>query len=478
MTYRKQALALLWYAITVACAPSFALPQGASPPTTGASAAVVKSLIDSILPGELKAGRIPGAAIAVVVGDSILFSTGYGVASVDDTSSRVTAQALFRIASTTKMLTAAAVLAAQSQGLLRLDAPISTWSPGLATAIGRLTLRDLLRHTSGLREGSSYFGSHDEEALGRFVQAWSDTMLFAPADDIFSYSNLGYAMAGHILASASHDSYSAAMSRLLFTPLGMKRSTLVPTQAMTFPLIQGHDLDSLGRPQVVRPFSDDTRYWPAGSAFTSADEMARFVIALLNGGRLHGSRALPRDVVEAMLTRQTDVADGAANERVGYTFGLVERWRGTTRLLQHGGARIGFGSVVRMIPARRIGIVILANRTGALPARTLESLTTLLVPEASSPSSAQGDGVMVPVSDAPELLGHYINSPPELDLSLVNSKGVVALRQARDIVATPIRRLRDGRYSAGAQVFTIAKGRRTQDQYLVIASHALRKARR
>ena len=467
MASAKRGLATLCGAIAVACVPSVALSQP--------SADQIKSLVDSVLPAELNAGRIPGAAVAVIVGDSVLFSSGYGVASVDEPSSRVTSQMLFRVASTTKMLTATAILVAQSQRVLSLDGPISSWSSGLAAGIGRLTLRDLLRHNAGLREGSSYFGPHDEEALSRFVNAWSDTILFAPSDDIFSYSNLGYALAGHILASASHASYSEAMSRFLFIPLGMTRSTLVPTRAMTFPLVQGHDVDSLGRPQVVRPYSDDTRFWPAGSAFTSADDFARFVIAILNHGRLHDRQALPPEVVDAMLTKQTDVPDGAPEENAGYTFGLVQRWRGNTRMLQHGGARIGFGSVVRIVPDRKVGIIILANRTGALPARTLEALTTLLVPGISPSTSTQDTGVLVRTSNARELVGHYINSSPDLDFRLVDSAGVVALRQTSDGPAIPTRRLHDGRYKVGGQIFSIVRGRRTQAQYLVIASHALRK---
>lgn len=467
MASARKGLALVWCAIGVACAPSIALSQ--------LSGARVKALVDSLLPAELSAGRIPGAAVAVIVGDSVLFSAGYGVASVDEPASRVTSQTVFRIASTTKMLTATAVLVAQSQHVLRLDAPIAAWSPGLAARIGRLTLRDLLRHTAGLREGSSYFGPHDEEALARFVDTWSDTILLAPPDDIFSYSNLGYALAGHILASASRDSYSAAMLRFLFVPLGMTRSTMVPTQAMTFPLAQGHDLDSLSRPHVVRPYSDDTRFWPAGSAFTSADDFARFVIAILNRGQIHGRQALPAEVIDELLTRQTNVPDGAPEEKAGYTFGLVERWRGNTRLLQHGGSRIGFGSVVRLIPDRKVGIIILANRTGALPARTLEALTALFVPDAASSSSARDEGTVVSTSGSRELLGRYVNSSPDLDMRLVDSAGFVALRQSTSGAATPIRRLRDGRYSVGGQIFAIAKGRRTEAQYLVIASHALRR---
>ena len=443
--------------------------QGAA----GASVERIRALVDSLLPAEIRASGIPGAAIAVVLGDSLVFSRGYGVASVE-TGEPATADALFRIASTTKMLTAAAVLIVQSRGLLSLDAPIATWARNLHPAVGRLRLRDLLRHRSGLREGGSYYGPHDESALGDFVRQWSDTLLFAASDDVYSYSNLGYTLAGHVLAEATGGSYSDAMAQLLFAPLGMTRSTLLPTRAMTFPLVQGHDIDSLGRPAVVRPYSDDTRFWPAGSVFTSANDYARFVIAVLNEGRIGNTQALPRDAAAALLTRQTGVPDGPPNERAGYTFGLIERWRGQIRLLQHGGARIGFGSIVRFIPERRAGIVLLLNRTGAVALGTLEALTALLVPEAAPPSASVAGADTVRTAQHPSLLGRYVNAPSELALELIDASGVVALRQASGATIL-VRRLRDGRYIAGGQPFAIVPGDQTRDSYLVIGGHALRK---
>lgn len=446
------------------------VPVGLAP----SAARTVTALVDSILPIELRINRIPGAAIAVVVGDSVILAKGYGILSVEEPTA-VTADALFRIASSTKMLTGTAVLVAHTNKNVDIDGPIGTWLPGLRPRLSSLTLRDLLSHQSGLREGSSYYGPHDERALHEFVVEWTDTLFFAPPKDVYSYSNLGFALAGDVLGHAVGSSYAETMKRLAFAPLAMARTTLLPTQAMTFPLAQGHDFDSAGKKVVVvRPYSDDARFWPAGSVFTTASDFARFVVAVLNEGRIDGRQALPKEAVSLLLQRQVDVADGPRSERAGYTFGFLERWRGSTRMLQHGGARIGFGSVVRLFPERRIGIVILTNRTGAVAAQTLEALTTYLVPEAV-PDVPSTVVTAVRTIDARQILGHYVNTPGELELRLEDHNGEVVLAQKTSEARVPIRLLKDGRYVAGGLTFGIVRGRSGKQQYLMIAGHALRK---
>jgi len=434
----------------------------------------IAALLDSIVPAELTATGTPGAAIAIVVGDQIVYAKGFGVASLE-TGLPVTPDMLFRIASTTKMLTSAAVLAASAQGFVALDSPAAAALPGLAPSIGRLTLRDLLRHRAGLREGSSYYGPHDESALLEFVRSWSDTLLFTEPGDVYSYSNLGYSLAGAVLARASRRTYAEAMRDLVFVPLGMHRSTLRPAEAMTFPLAQGHDSGDSGRVAVVRPFSNDVRYWPAGSVFTSANDFARFLIALLNHGQLGGIQALPRNVVDTLLAQQTDVPGYPPSERAGYAFGLVVRELRGVRMYQHGGTRIGFGSLVRLIPDHDIGIVILANRTNGLLLNTLERATALLVP---GQDSSQPPPVAEPLSvaDARAAAGHYVNTPGEMELELVAKDGTLILRnpQSRHPEVT-VTKTSDGRYRAGNQTFALVSGKRERNRYLFIAGHALRK---
>lgn len=436
----------------------------------------IAALLDSIVPAELATSGTPGAAVAVVMNDRVVYAKGFGVASVE-TRDSVTADMLFRIASTTKMLTAAGVLVASDKGLLALDRPVGTTLRGLAPAIGRLTLRDLLRHRAGLREGSSYYGPHDEEALTEFVRSWTDTMLYTEPGDMYSYSNLGYSLAGAALAAASGRTYADAMRDLLFAPLGMRRSTLRPTDAMTHPFAQGHESGADGRLAVVRPFSNDSRYWPAGSVFTSANEFARFLIAVLNHGRVDGAQALPAGVADTLLTRQTDVPGNAPEEHAGYAFGLVVRERNGVRTYQHGGLRIGFGSLVRLVPERRFGIVILTNQTNGLLTNTLERVTDLILPargEGRPPTRPPTDSI--PAAEMQRAVGHYVNTPRELELELVMEEGRLWLRNPGGAGrGSPVTKTADGRYRAGAVTFALVPGRGGKDRYLIVAGHALRR---
>src|SRR5690349_9648231 len=137
---------------------------------------------------ELAATGTPGAAVAVVSGDRVVFSKGLGVANVE-TGAPVTPETVFHIGSLTKVMTATAVVAEAEGGRLRLGAPVGDVVPGLAPRISKLTLEQLLAQTSGLREIPGGDGLHGEEALGVFVRSLKDDDLLVEPGKVFSYSN-------------------------------------------------------------------------------------------------------------------------------------------------------------------------------------------------------------------------------------------------------------------------------------------------
>ena len=126
---------------------------------------------------ELAETRTPGAALALVEGDRVVFSGAVGTADAE-TGAPLTADMLFRLGSTTKMFTAATLVTLVEQGRLPLDGPIGAVVPGLDASIARLTPRQLLSHTAGLRDEAPMFGRHDDEALGAGVRAMEAGMLF------------------------------------------------------------------------------------------------------------------------------------------------------------------------------------------------------------------------------------------------------------------------------------------------------------
>ena len=233
------------------------------------------SELEATVNEELKATNIPGAAVAVVIGDRVVFAKGFGVSDIE-TGTPVNPDTLFRIASTTKMLTAAAAVALAQQGKLELNAPIGKYLP-LSPKLASVTMNQLLSHTAGIRDGASFNGPHDDSALANFVRSWTDDYLVAEPGEIFSYSNLGYVLAARVLEEVIGKPFADVMNDVLFRPLGMRRTTLRPIMAMTYPLAQGHDiLSGQTNPTIVRPFADDSRYWANGGVFTSVLDFARF----------------------------------------------------------------------------------------------------------------------------------------------------------------------------------------------------------
>lgn len=249
------------------------------------------------------------------------------------------------------MLTAAALVALAEQGKIKLDEPIGKYVRGLRPKLSQVTVHQLLTHTAGLRDSASYYGPHDDSALASFVRSWTDDYLIGSPGEVYSYSNIGFGLAALVLESVTGKSFADAINEILFRPLGMRRSTLRPTEAMTYPLSQGHAiLSGRNSPTVIRPFADDSRYWANGGVFTSANDFARFAIAFLNNGKVDGQQILSPTVITKLSTPYVEIPGGNAAEHPRYAYGLnVRDYRGV-RVLQHGGLLIGFGSVVRIVP--------------------------------------------------------------------------------------------------------------------------------
>jgi CubicO group peptidase (beta-lactamase class C family) len=336
--------------------------------------------LETIAIGELGQTNTPGAAIAVVRGDQVVLARAFGVADVE-TGTAVRPDMLFRLGSTTKMLTATALNVLAEEGRVTLDAPIGTWIQGIDPTLGRVTAHQLLSHTAGVRDEAPMFGLHDDTALGARVRSMDAGFLFATPGDVFSYSNPGYWIAGHLAESVAGKPYADLMQEKVFAPLGMARTTLRPTLAMTWPLAQGHDAAASSGARVIRPAADNAATWPAGSIYSNVPDLARFVIAVLNAGRLDGKPVLPPAVVTRLTTGYVDLPGGSDGK---YAYGLnVEDVRGV-RMLRHGGSRSGYGSLIWMVPDQKVAVIVLANRTGASLSRTamraLEMFATLAPP--------------------------------------------------------------------------------------------------
>jgi CubicO group peptidase (beta-lactamase class C family) len=431
--------------------------------------------LEATLKDELKATNTPGAAVAVVVNDRVVFSQGVGVSDIEVGTS-VNPGTLFRIASTTKMLTAAALVTLAEQGRIKLHAPVGEYVRGLSPKTSRVTVHQLLSHTAGIRDGFSFNGPHDDSALASFVRSWTDDYLIAEPGELFSYSNLGYVLGARVLEEVTGKPFADAMNQLLFQPLGMHRTTLRPIMAMTYPLAQGHDvLAGEATPRVVRPFTDDARYWGNGGVFTSVVDFSRFAIAFLNGGKIDGAQALSPTVIAKLSTPYVDMPGANLAEQPKHAYGLNIRDDRGVRMLQHGGARLGFGSLVRIVPEHRFAVIILTNKSDGLLLKTLEKATELGVPLRPKTIAPPAKPIAMNETEMRDYVGSYQNAPDYLRLELVIKDGGLFLKQAGQSAMSPVVKVGDNVFNAGGQEFVLIPGTTGTTKYMHIAGHALRK---
>ncbi|HJU44549.1 MAG TPA: serine hydrolase domain-containing protein [Vicinamibacterales bacterium] len=371
--------------------------------------------LEKIAAEELRNTGTPGGAIAVVLGDRVVYTRAFGIANVE-TNEPVRPEMLFRLGSTTKMFTAAALVSLAERGAIDLAVPVGSYVSGLDAKVGRVTADQLLSHQSGFFDEAPMFGSHDETALEKEVRSWTDSRFFTEPGKIFSYSNPGYWFAGFLIEHASRRNYADQLAESIFAPLGMKRTTLRPLEAMTYPIAQGHEETPQG-PRVIRPAANNAASWPAGSIFSNVEDLSRFVIAFVNDGRLDGKQVLPPAVIRALSTPRAKIPGGDGS----YGYGLqIAKYRGVD-LVSHGGSRAGYGSSIRMVPSKKFGVIAVANRTGIGLNATAVRAMEIALPLEPSTKSTTAQSAIAP-ADMHAYVGTYSQGARTMDVLIRDGK--------------------------------------------------------
>jgi CubicO group peptidase (beta-lactamase class C family) len=383
--------------------------------------------VEAELQKEVSRSGAPGVAVAVVRGDRVVYARGFGLASAD-TKSAVTADTLFQIGSATKMLTAAALMSAHAAKAIDVDMAVSGYVSGLVGCVGEPTLRQLLSHTGGLMDEPDEFGPQGEEGLAAYPRTWTAEYCLLPPGRAFSYSNSGFALAGLALQEADKKPFADVMKTRVLEPLGMTRTTFRPTEAMTWPLAVGHRRDAAGAFSVVRPLPNDARLWPAGTVYSSAQEMARLVVALLHDGRVDGRQALSAGLAATVRTQVATIP--TTGERYGLGQFLTERTFG------HGGTMTGYTAQVTIDHVAGVGVVVLANGDNASVTTIAQALLRAAGVEPAAPFAGPIAAGGVP-PDLQAYVGTYRN-PRRFTVEVVRAgDGLVLRRFGRDFPLRP-----------------------------------------
>jgi CubicO group peptidase (beta-lactamase class C family) len=382
----------------------------------------------------------PGAAVGVVSGDRLVFAKGFGVSNVE-TGAPVTPDMLFRLCSSTKMFTAAALVTLAEDGALKLDEPIGKYAKGLSPKIAGLTAHQLLSHTAGLKAHAPMLSRHDDDALAETARALKDDLVFVAPGRVFSYTSLGYWLAGYLIEAVSGKPYADALEERLFKPIGMRRTTLRPTMAMTWSLAQGHDVSGRDKLRVVRPFADNSGTRPAGQIFSSVNDLSRFVIAFMNGGQIEGKQVLSPPLIKKLSSPQADPP--GSDWKYGY--GLVLGKNRGVRTVEHGGEANGFGSLIRMVPDHRFAVIVLLNGTGGRLNKAAEKAMELTLPLEAKVES-QPKPITMTEAEMAGYVGIYGDQPNRYEIAIKDGKLLI---KWMDIEAQ-VSKLGESRFSAGS----------------------------
>jgi CubicO group peptidase (beta-lactamase class C family) len=324
-------------------APLFSHAQSNSQPDLQA--------IDAFLQTQIQANRIPGVAVAIVQDNQIIFAKGYGEIAPGEP---ITPQTQFYLGSVTKGFTALAAMQLVEQGKLDLDAPVQKYLPWFRVSdpdvSSQITVRNLLNHTSGLSESGDPNASAYTSNLEEQARLLANVRLTAPVGTKFQYYNQNYRLVGLLIEQVSGQSYDDYLGSHVFAPLGMSNTTANPADASN--LAQGYSrLFGFPLPQPQRFIPGAL---PSGYVISTAEDMARYLIAQLNNQQSNGEPMLKPETLTAMRTPPA----GIDSE---YGMGWMVMENGNT--LAHGGTLENFQSFTILGLKEKIGLVILYNQS-------------------------------------------------------------------------------------------------------------------
>jgi CubicO group peptidase (beta-lactamase class C family) len=333
------------------------------------SRVALEGLDDELLEG-MKSFDVPGMSVVVVKGKDVVYAKGLGYREVER-KLPVTTQTLFAIGSSTKAFTAFALGTLVDEGRLDWDAPVRTYIPWFqlsdVSISERITPRDLVTHRSGLPRHDMVFYNNTAPTRRELVERLRYLEMNADLRERFQYNNLMFLTAGYLTEVLSGRTWEEAVRSQVFVPLGMARSNFsVDDSAKDPDAAQPYERKE---EKVIRvPFRPIGNMGPAGSINSCADDMAKWALVQVNGGRLDGKQIISPDLLAEMQRLQMPAGRPPRFQEViplGYGMGwFVETYRGRQRV-QHGGNIDGFSAMVSLLPAEGIGVVVLANMGGS-----------------------------------------------------------------------------------------------------------------
>lgn len=344
-------------------------------PVAAETLAEVLAYYDTLLSFGQRYFRVPGIQVAVIADGELAYEAAFGHANVE-TATALTERHLFRVASHSKSITSVAVLQLVERGVLRLDDQAGAYVKELeGTAAGRLTIRDLLSHGSGLtRNGpeADYWQLETPFPDRELLLGWlTDASSNVIEDNVrFKYSNIGYGLVGLVLDAVGHPFHEHVRTEIA-GKLGLEDLTAELDPARREEYATGYS--SLAYGDRVPVGNEDTQALAAATGVSStARDLATFFSALLPGDDRLLTDASKRQLGHPLWTT------GTSDETQRYALGLHVVRLGAHEVLGHGGLYPGHTSRTLIDPQRRLVVSVLINAVDGTPQRFVQQPFKLL----------------------------------------------------------------------------------------------------
>ncbi len=318
--------------------------------------------LDQILAQTVASGRIPGATLSVFIPGQGTWAGARGLADRDN-SIALTPDALFDIASISKLFVATVAMQLVQEGWLSLDQTVEHWLPGLIPQGAHIAVRHLMNHTSGLPD---YLDEpFAQAALADRGRVWAPHELIAsvitrqPSSAIgrWRYANTNYVLLGLIIEQVTHNSLMRELHQRIIDPLGLSHTFVAPDDPLPNNLMHGYEGQ---RDETMG--SEMSFAWGAGNIISNVEDLNRFAQALFGGVLL---RPASLATMQAFIgTRGLDSPD------LTYGFGMMQTVLRAARpalARGHTGALIGYRTALWYLPDTGVVIAVALNQLLADP---------------------------------------------------------------------------------------------------------------
>lgn len=345
---------------------------------------VNKEKIDNNIKAEMKAGQIPGLAYAVVMNGKIIDSGAYGLSNVE-LKSPVTMRTKFNLGSVGKTFTATAIMLLVKEGKLSLDDPINKHLDSLPDSWKQITVRNLLSHTSGIRDYVGDFPGYPliekrdrkrDYKEAEFIRMATELPLNFTPGERYAYSNSNFVLLGFIVHKISGETLPAFMKKNVFDKLGMHETVymtqtdIIPNRAHGYLL---NDSNKLINGNYISDFFSSTGDM---GVTTTAGDMAKWSLAL-GSGKILGKETL------AQMWTPEKLSNGGVSNFFGGTYGLgwnISDHRGYKEIGHSGSFMNGYTANYKRFDDLNLTVIILTNLNPTNIGRLSYSIAGSFVP--------------------------------------------------------------------------------------------------